>query len=160
MAISLAHWEDQMIKINVSILYANSTWFIVTVRGKNRQTLLSYYFQRKWTIRRVFHYGNELSCGYICARTSGLPCEGGHGFAVYSLVPGMASLPLASLQDCMFKIWINTPPLKCTQSQQKAHIHCGQLFSSSNGRALLSLHNMWTKRWGPMNIYHWVKLFH
>lgn len=57
MTISLIPLEDQMIQINVSILYANTTGFIVIVEEKNMQTP---YFQRKWTIRRVFCYGNEL----------------------------------------------------------------------------------------------------
>lgn len=56
--ISLIPLEDQVIQINVSIPYANTTGFIVIVRGKkNMQTS---HFQRKWTIRRGFCYGNEL----------------------------------------------------------------------------------------------------
>ena len=57
MIINLVPLEDQMIQINVSIPYANTTGFIVVVGEKNMQTL---HFQRKWTIRRVFCYGNEL----------------------------------------------------------------------------------------------------
>lgn len=57
-AVSLIPLEDQMIQINVSVLYANTAGFIVIVgEKKNMQTP---YFQRKWTIRRGFCYGNAL----------------------------------------------------------------------------------------------------
>lgn len=151
-----------MIHINVSILYANTTGFIVVVGGKTcKHPIVRGNGQSEGFFAMVMNCG-----GYIWARTkthfilstnlwSGLPyLWGGHGFTICSLVPGMLSVPLALLWDHMFKIWINTPPLKCTQSQQKAHIHCGQLFNSSNGQAFLSLHTVQTKRWGPMNIYH------
>lgn len=61
---SLIPLEDQMIQINVSVLYANTTGFIVIVwQKKNMQTP---QFQRKWTIRRVFCYGNELLWLHRC----------------------------------------------------------------------------------------------
>lgn len=63
------------------------------------------------------------------------------------------------------EIWINTL-LKRIQSQQKAHIHSGRLFNTSNGQALYSLHTVLTRRMegkkgkGPWIFTTKVKLFH
>lgn len=51
-----------MIQINVSVFYANATGFMVIAREREgrKKNMQTPWFERKWTIRRVFCYGNEL----------------------------------------------------------------------------------------------------
>lgn len=54
-----------MIQINVSVFYANATGFMVIAREEGgekklkKKNMQTRWLERKWTIRRVFCYGNE-----------------------------------------------------------------------------------------------------
>lgn len=52
-----------MIQINVSVFYANVIGFMVIAReegSEKKKNMQTRRFERKWTIRRVFCYGNKL----------------------------------------------------------------------------------------------------
>lgn len=170
-------WSTEMF----SILYANTGEFIVAVAAAAAAAeslctcvrVMIVHFH--WNVQSWGFFAMVMNCGgYIWVRTktqfilsmnvwSGLPYLWQWGSQLHNMLSSPRYVISAFGFCCKItcsKYELIPPPLKHIQSQQKAHIQPGQLFSSSNGQALALFTQRRQKRREPMNIYHRVKLFH